>query len=246
MEGTVEVDLREIFAAMLRRWWLVLICVVAGAALMLGITAFITPQYTASVYMYVDNNSSGGGGITSSELTVAKQLVNTYINIIKRDPVLEKASDLIRQRTGQHYTPDALRYMLTAEPVEQTEIFTVQVTHSDPVMAAQIANAVAEVSPDLIAKTLRGSSVVIIEEAKAPHQPVSPNVGRNLLLGALGGLVVIVLGVCLQVILDKRIKSEEELVKISSAPVLGNIPDFLDEGKTYYRADDEPRKPVSK
>ena len=174
------------------------------------------------------------------------RVINTYINIIKRDPVLDKASDLIRQRTGQQYSPEALRAMLTAEPVEQTEIFTVQVTHADPVMAAQIANAVAEVSPDLIAKTLRGSSVVIIEEAKAPLQPVSPNVGRNTVLGALVGLVVIVLGICLQVILDKRIKSEEELAKICDAPVLGNIPAFLDEGKNYYRVDDEYRKPVSK
>lgn len=246
MEGTVEVDLREIFSSILRRWWLALVGMIVGACLMLGITACITPRYTASVYMYVDNNSSGGSGITSSELTVAKQLVNTYINIIKRSPVLEKASELIQQRTGKQYSPEALRSMLTAESVEQTEIFMVQVTHADPVMAAQIANAVAEVSPDLIAKTLRGSSVVIIEEAKTPLQPVSPDFGQNVVLGALGGLVVIVLGICLQVILDKRIKSEEELAKICNAPVLGNIPAFLDEGKNYYRVDDEHRKPVSK
>ena len=220
MEGTIEVDLREIFSSILRRWWVVLVGIVAGACLMLGITACITPQYTASVYMYVDNNSSGSSGITSSELTVAKQLVSTYINIIKRDPVLEKASDLIQQRTGKEYSSEELRNMLTAEPVEQTEIFTVQVTHADPVMAAQIANAVAEVSPDLIAKTLRGSSVVIIEEAKTPLQPVSPDFGRNVALGALGGAAAIVLVICLQVILDKRIKSEEELTKMGRTNAL--------------------------
>ena len=244
MEGNIEVDLREIVSALLRRWWLLLACLMIGAGLMLGITACITPQYTASVYMYVDNSS--GGGMTSSELTVAKQLVNTYINIIKRDPVLEKASDLILQRTGRSYTPAALRLMLTAESVEQTEIFTVQVTHADPEMAAQIANAVAEVSPERIAQTIKGSSAVIIQEAKAPEQPVSPDYSKNIVLGALGGLIVGILLVSLQVILDKRIKSEEELEKISKAPVLGNIPVFLDEGRSYYRADDEHRKPGSK
>lgn len=248
MEGTIEVDLRDVFSALWRRWWLLLACLVAGAVVMLGITACMTPQYTASVYMHVNNTSgTAGSGITSSDLSVAKQLVNTYITIIKRDPVLEKAAELIQQRTGKEYNPEALRLMLTAESVDSTEIFTVQVTHSDPVMAAQIANAVAEVSPELIAKTLNGSSVVIIQTAKTPHTPVSPNYGQNVVIGALVGFALATLVICLQVILDKRIKSEEELAKICNAPVLGNIPDFLDEGKqNYYRADDEHRKPVAK
>jgi len=125
-------------------------------------------------------------------------------------------------------------------------MFMVQVTYEDPVIATQIANAVAEISPDIIAQIRSGTAVSVLELPKTPTSPVYPNWGKNITLGATGGLVAIVLAVCLQVILDKRIKNEEELEKISDAPVLGNIPDFMDEGKNYYRVDDEHRKPVSK
>lgn len=247
MEETVELDLREVFAALLERIWLIILSAVLMASLVLGYTAaFVTPQYRASVYMYVNNNSSNNSGnnaISSSDLAVALKLVNTYVNIIKRDAVLDTAAERIAKETGEVYTSAQLRGMLTAESVEETEIFQIQVSHSDPEMAAAIANAIAEEAPAVIASTIEGSSAKVIDRAKVPTTYYTPSYTRNALLGAAVGVLLAAAVVVLQVLLDKRIKSEEDLAKISNVPVLGTIPDFMTEHKnSYYRYDTENRK----
>lgn len=247
MEETVELDLREVFAALLERIWLIIASAVLVASLVLGYTvAFVTPQYQASVYMYVNNNSNNNAGnnaISSSDLAVALKLVNTYVNIIKRDAVLETAAERIAKDTGEFYTSAQLRSMLTAASVEETEIFEVRVSHPDPEMAAIIANAIAEEAPAVIASTIEGSSAKVIDQAKVPTSPYTPSYSRNALLGAAVGVLIAAAIVVLQVLLDKRIKSEEDLAKISQVPVLGTIPDFMGEQKnSYYRYDTENRK----
>lgn len=240
MEETIELDLREVFSALLNRIWLIVLSAVVVASLVLGYTvAFVTPQYQAKVSMYVNNNSNvntSNNAISSSDLAVALRLVTTYVNIIKSDAVLEKAAEKIAEDTQVVYTAAQLRGMLTASSVDETEMFQFQISNPDPEMAAQIANAIAEIAPAEIANIIEGSSAKIIDRAKVPARFYTPNYTRNTFFGALAGGVLAALLVVLQVLLDGRIKSEEDLARICNAPVLGTIPDFTAENKSsYYR-----------
>jgi capsular polysaccharide biosynthesis protein len=82
------------------------------------------------------------------------------------------------------------------------------------------------VAPDEIANFLEGSSTKIIDYAKVPSYPSSPNLKQNCLLGALAGILIAVIYVTLRVLLDVRIKTDEDLTAMFDVPVLGQIPDF--------------------
>lgn len=232
MEETKEIDLRRIGIALLKKSWLIVLC-----AMILCVAVFvysknvITPQYRTNISMYVNNsNTKQNTGISSSDLATSQRLVATYIDVLKSDLVL----DQVAQQLELNIPASALRGMLLAESPESTEVLTVYVSNADRFLAAKIANAIADVAPGVISKIVVGSSAKVIDRAKVPTAPYSPNNTSNALVGAAAGAVFAVGVIILQVLLDVRIKDEEDLARICSAPVLGHIPAFSAQGKSSY------------
>lgn len=232
MERNVEIDIWALITACWRRIWMIAICaVIAGAVALCYTLFFVTPMYEASATFYVNNSSTGANtSISSSDLSTAQRLVATYVNIIKSDSVLDK----VIEEGKLDLTATQLRKLMDAESVEETEMFRVSISHADPNMAANIANAVAAVAPTEIQNIMIGSATKVIDYAKVPQKPVSPSVPKNTILGGMIGFVLAVAVVVAQQLLDRRIKTEEDLTRIASVPVLGVIPDFHSELKPAY------------
>lgn len=232
MEATKEIDLRRLGGALLKKVWLIILCaVIVATAVFIYTKNFITPLYRANISIYVNNtNTNQIIGISSSDLATSQRLVATYIDVLKSDLVL----DQVAQKLRLDISANALRGMLVAESPEGTEVLTIYVTNADKKLAAEIANAIADVAPDAIAQIVVGSSAKIIDRAKIPASPHSPNTLSNAAIGAVIGAVAAIIGVSVQVLMDVRIKDEEDLARISSAPVLGNIPDFSAPNKSGY------------
>ena len=221
----LEIDLQKLLLAYLSKWWIIVAATALAGLMALYITAnFITPTYQASVLVYVNNARSDQqvDYISSSNLATAQRLVNTYVNIIKSDSVLEK----VAEESGLSASAAQLRKVMSASQVDDTELFRVTITHEDPAMAAKIANAVAEVAPAEIGNIVEGSSTKIIDYAKVPVNPASPNLNRNAVLGALVGCMLALLYLTIRFLLAVRIKDEEDLTMLFDLPVLAQIPAF--------------------
>lgn len=242
-EKANEIDLQELLFSYLHHWWVIVLSVLAFVGIMLAYTnLFVTPLYRASVTVYVNNsvNSANTEYIASADLTVSQKLVNTYVNIIKSDTVLQKVCD----EKELPYTAAQLRRMITASQVNETELFDVYVSHADPEMAAKIANAIADVAPDEIANIVIGSSTKIIDYAKVPGAPYSPNYTRNAAIGLLIGFVVALLYLTVRYMLDVHINDAGDLEQMFEYPVLGQIPDIVQStrNKGAYAKYEEDRK----
>lgn len=221
-----EIDLQEMLFSYLHHWWVIVMCVVAFVGMALAYThLFVTPIYRAKVTIYVNNslNSANTEYIASGDLTVSQKLVSTYVNIIKSNTVLQKVSE----EKNLPYSAGQLRGMISASQVESTEIFNVYVSNPDPVMAAEIANAIAEVAPDEIANFVTGSSTKIIDYARVPGAPSSPNYTRNAIMGFLGGFLLAIAYLTVRYLLDVHINDAEDLDRMFEYPVLGQIPDIM-------------------
>ena len=220
-----EIDLQELLFSFLNHWWVIVLSALAFVGLALAYTnLFITPLYRASVTIYVNNSvsSSNVEYITGSDLTVSQKLVSTYVNIIKSDTVLQKVCD----EKDLPYSASHLRGMITAEQVDKTELFDVFVTDPDPKLAAMIANAIAEVAPGEIANFVEGSSTKIIDYAKVPSSPYSPNYLRNTMIGLMLGVLAALIYLTVRYLLDVHINDAEDLDRMFEYPVLGQIPDI--------------------
>ena len=242
----VEIDLQKLLLAYLRRWWLVVLCGLVAALGTLYVTAnHITPMYRAGVMVYVNNSRSDQviEYMSSSNLTASKQLVNTYTKIISSDTVLSK----VVVDCNLPYSVDQVRGMMTTAQVDDTELFQVFITHEDPEVAAQVANAIAEVAPAEIEEFVEGSSTKIIDYAKIPTSRYSPSYRKNTVLGGVIGVVAAVLYITLRYLLDVRIKDSEDMEMLFDIPILGQIPDFgtSEVKKKGYGYDTQVPKPAA-
>lgn len=233
MNENIELDLRDIFKVLLKRAWMIVLCAVILATSVCVYTMnFVTPKYEASVTMYVNNNTGkNSNNISSADLAVALRLVSTYVNIIQSNKVLEK----VIAETGMNLSVGQVRGMISAEVVDETEMFRVRVATSNPQVSADIANAIAAVAPNEISEIIEGSSAKVIDYARVPTSRSSPNYVSSAMLGAVAGAVLAAAVIVLCTVLDTRIKHEEDLKKICDVPVLGVIPDLSVDKKKQGR-----------
>lgn len=201
------------------------ITIIAGMLAFVISQFFIAPQYEANVKLFVNNTRAGQGDTTSiSDLNASERLVNTYMEIVMSNTVLEKVSGNIYEAHQLEYSAEKLKKMINTQAVKNTEIFYVKVTSRDPSHSKHIANQIAIDAPDEIMDFVEATSVKVIDRASLPNSQASPNVKLNTAIGLLLGLIMSVLLVLLLDMLDVTIRSEEDFKGITDLPILGIIP----------------------
>ena len=236
-ESELEIDVWRLIQALWRRAWaIVLATAITGAAVFAGTAVFLRPKYRAEALMYVNSSNISVGGtkvsISQSELTAAQTLVDTYIVILNTRTTLE---DVIQQ-TGVSYTYEDLKEMITAEAVNGTEVFSIQVVSKSPAEAETLANAIARILPEKIASIVEGTSARIVDYAVAPAKKDSPHLARSTAIGAVLGFLLSCGVVIVQELLDDQIHDADYLSQTYDIPVLAVIPDLLSTtgGNDYY------------
>lgn len=236
-EDTISIT-RLLQAVWKRILWVIAAVVIAVAASAIITQFFITPQYQASCWLFVNTFSSDSSytqnQISATQLQAATQLANTYIQMLRSETVLNDVSGEL----GGAYSPQQLSQMISASAITDTQILVITVTHPDPEQAAQIANAVAQVAPASIQSFVEGSSVTVPQYASVPTAPSSPSMSRNLMIGFLVGLVVGVGAALVAYFLDTRVTQQDNLSEIYGYPLLGIIPNMdSDIAVGYYGTD---------
>lgn len=226
--------IQELIDIILSHLKLILLITVLSGVLAFSVSQFgLTPYYESSVKLFVNNSRIGQADTTSiSDLNASERLVNTYMEIVKSNTVLQKVSD----SSGTGHSVAQLKQMVSTQSVKNTEIFYVTVTSDDPAGAQKLANQIAKDAPAEIMDFVEATSVKVIDYATLPTEPSTPNVKLNTAIGFLLGLILSVLLVLLLDMLDVTIRSEEDLTKLVDIPVLGVIPtiDMLDSKANGY------------
>ena len=231
----LEIDLQRLFGALIQRAWMIIAATIICALVTLGATQFlITPQYESTAMFYVNNGSLSVGGtslsLSSSDISVSKSLVDSYIVILKTRETLNDVADYAE--VDRSYVE--LKEMITASAVNDTEIFQVVVTSDDPAEAEKIADAISYLLPKRIANIVEGTSAEIVDHAVKPSKPSSPNVMKNTILGAMIGFIFAVGAICIYEIFNTLIRSEEDIEQCCSYPVLTVVPDMRTQSKGGY------------
>ena len=118
-----------------------------------------------------------------------------------------------------------LRGMIRVSIPNDTRIITISVNSKDPQDAQQLANSVREIAAEKIKVVTKVEDVTTIEEAKVPTSPSSPNIKRNVMLGALVGGFIAVAFVLLLEVLDDRVRRPEDVEEALGLVLIGVVPD---------------------
>ena len=219
-------ELLRIFLAHIKL--IILMIILGGGLAYLYVSLLVTPMYSTSSLILVQNSSSFDSTITNSngknesngrvnmnDITSSVTLANTCATLFTVAPEMRSAIG------------DA---NVTIQPVQDSYFLRVTATSSDPNTAANIANAVADKAPDVYKDYFDAGKAKPVEYAGVPSAPTSPNKTRYLLIGLAIGLVLgLVISFLLEII-DTTIKPGDDLYKQYDIPVFAEIMDFETEG----------------
>jgi non-specific protein-tyrosine kinase len=215
------------YLRLLRRNWLL----IAACAILAVVAAWIatvrtTPQYAASITMFVsvtDRKMNSSSAYQASLLS--QERVKSYANLLNSYRLTDQ---LAQQLSG--LTPGELRNRISAELVPDTVLLRATVTDPSPARAKEIADALGAQFIALVHELERPSTgepsfvkVTVVDSARKPTAPASPDVPYNLALGLLVGLALGIGCGLLRESLDVSVKTVEQLREITGGPTLGVI-----------------------
>ncbi|MBR5238970.1 MAG: hypothetical protein IKW04_00145 [Clostridia bacterium] len=227
----------EIITILLKRLWLIVTMALIGGIIAFAYSQYVLPKkYTAKVALYVYNEKTDpmNQGMNVSDFNLSAKLVNTYMVILKSDTVLDIVSNKI-SRLGVNYDAAELRGMISSNILDETEVFEVAVTCTNPEHAKLIADAIEQVAPEEIIRVVRAGAVETVDRASLPTKPSSPNVSQNTIIGVLVGLVLACGMAFVFELMNTSVKSKEELSEQYKLPVLSVIPNLHHEGSSHGR-----------
>ena len=221
-DDEVTIDLMELFSALWAKKTIIILSAVFMALVaFVGTKMFVTPKYTSVTKLFVmTKNDDTSASATYTDLQTGSMLTKDYMELVKSRPVLEKTISKLKLDV----TPEELAEMITTETPTDTRIMSISVTDDDPKEAKQIADTLRKAVSVQITEIMSADSVNTVEEGNLPTSPSSPNVKKNMMLGALLGLVISMGLIVLISILDDTVKTPDDVEKYLGLNVLTSIP----------------------
>lgn len=116
--------------------------------------------------------------------------------------------------------------MLTVSNQAESQILNIAVENESREAAGKVANEIANVFSKDVNKIMNVDNVSILSKADYYGSKDSPKPLINAVVGVFLGLIVALIIIFLKEILDKRIKTEEDVEELLDLPVLGVIQRF--------------------
>lgn len=218
-----EIDLRSILNILRKNVVpIIVVTFIFAAGMFVFSKFFIEKKYEASAMLIVNNKSSESATINSNEIVAAQDLAEVYAIIIKSDTVLQQVIDDLKLNMSY----EALRNSISVSSVNSTQVIQVSMKHTSANFAKEVVESIVEIAPPIIRDKVEAGSVKVISEAKISNNgnPVSPNTTKNTLIGAVVGLIIILLFVFIKEIFNNTLKTEDDIVNTLDIPLIGVIP----------------------
>ncbi|MBI4856816.1 MAG: hypothetical protein HY818_08750 [Acetobacterium woodii] len=253
METAKEIDLKEIFKILVKKWWMILLLTVAGFVMAYSFTAvFITPTYEAKTVLYIGQENTGLGsiGISLGQLQADSQLIIDYkqlaltrlvINEVAKNTGLKISEDSTGNSSfglGKKSSEDAMNMTYkefqdntVIETVADSRLFTVGFIHSDPQISKIVSDELAKQLTLAVSEIVGVENIRILDQAVVPQKPVAPNKLQNALVGGLLGFILAIIIIIMMFLLSDTVNDEEDIENLIGVSVLGDIPEFKGEAR---------------
>ena len=197
-------QIREYWAVLVKRWWVIALTVAAAAASAYVVSKLIPPTYRAqTVYLVVANRPDNGLNI------VLRSTMNSYRELVLQPDALEAVSQQLQlDVSGERLLRDVY---IQPRPDDQ-----------------KIAGAVGvrlEQEVTRLNANLEGTDRINVTRIQQPRLVrVQPNTRINVLAGAFLGLVIGILLAFILEYLDDTLKNSSDVERFVGLTTLGAIP----------------------
>ena len=196
---------------------IILVCL-AGCLYGLFIQKPMYKSYT-TVILGGDESSNNNQSITQNDVTLNKNLVDTYAEVVKSKRVLNQ----VIKELNLDLSYEGLSSKINVTALNNTEIIKITVTDRNAKVAKNIANVTAENFTREIVKLYSLNNVNILDEATEAHSPYNISIVKQLIVYFMVGIVVSFGILFIVYYCDRTIKSVEQVEDKIKLPILGSV-----------------------
>lgn len=216
-----EIEIHELFDYFKKKIGLIIMITVIVCLLGCVYGMFIQkPMYKSDTTVILGGNeTTNSQTITQNDITMNKNLVDTYAEIVKSRRVLDQVISELDLKISY----DKLYNMISVSAVNNTEIIKITVTNSNAVTAKNIANVTANYFMKEIVKLYNMNNVNILDEAISAKNPYNINIAKQVVIYFMVGFILAFGIVFVIFYFDRTIKSVEQIEQKVKLPILGSV-----------------------
>ena len=154
------------------------------------------------------------------DLQIGAALTKDYEIIFTSRPILEE----VIEELNLDMSWKSLKSRLKLQNQDDTRILKVSLQDSDPKLASQIVNKVVEIGMES-AKEIDSKEPYLIEKAVADWDRVSPSHSKDVLMGAMLGILLVVGVITLNYLLNDKVHSVQDVEQTLHLPVFCIVPE---------------------
>ena len=217
-----NLSLQKVIGILLRHVKLIILTAVVGAILMYTYSSFfVKPVYSASAIILVQNYDSS----QQTEATTAPSADRVWVSDLTSSATLaDYCMVLFKNSPAISSVLEGCYMSITSE--EETNFLRITISSTNPQQAADVANKVTQVAPEVYLDIYKSGKIDTIREASVPSSPSSPNIKRDTMVGLFGGIAIGCLLAFFLELIDTTIKPDDDLFKMYKIPVFAEVVDF--------------------
>lgn len=223
LNDEVQIDLSELFKLLKKRVKLIIILALIGVIISGSYTAFMIDKKYSSQGTILLKADAVDGTLDSTQLNTNKLMVNNYMKLLRGNNIQDQVAKNLDISTG------IVRGALGVSNSTDTQIIEISAITTNPGLSKRIVDETIAVFTETVKEKLDISNIIIVDQPEINTGAVSPSMRRNMMLGAVVGVVIGLGYILVAYSLDTKIKSGEQAEQVLELPVLGIIPYFEDQ-----------------
>lgn len=224
-----EIDLKELFEYVKNKLGLIIVITVGICLLgcIYGLV-FQKPMYKSYTTVILGSNATNSSQtITQTDITINRNLVDTYAQIVTSRRVL----DQVINELNLDISYESLKSKISVSAVNNTEIIKINAEDKDAIKAKNIANITANYFKKEIVDLYNMNNVNILDEAIQEKNPYNINIAKQIIVYFMIGLILAIGIVFVVFYFDRTIKSAEQVEQKIKLPILGSVEEYQKGGK---------------
>lgn len=238
MNNTISV--KDLISLLISKIWIIIAVTLCGGIIAFCVSKFLIPlEYSSHISMYVQSYTEISDSADDyNDISKSKQLINTYIQVMKDDTVMESVGEVLvaefdESAISESFSmsdgkikPSSLASAISITTVTDTSAVYIEATTKNPELSAAICNELCSQANKFTTEAIGIGEIKSIDTAKVYYTPVAPNIPKNTLIGLGVGFVLIVAIIFLIDFFDTTVKNSDSLSKTYNKPIIGEIQQF--------------------
>ena len=217
-----EFDISEFLKYYLSKISIVVVAILIGVIISWYYTACIQVPLYKSETSLVLTRSNNNTTITQNDISLNKNLVSTYREIIKSRRILTK----VINNLGLDLNEVGLKKKISVTSANDTELIVISVKDEDAKLAKDIANEIASIFKTEITSIYNIENISIVDRAIQAPEPYNISILKQYLIGFFLGFMVGSGIVVLIFYFDDTVKSQEDIENKIGVSVLASVPKY--------------------